>query len=398
MILSLARRMLVEPAPRVRARFFFTFGLRGMRAMRAFQRRAAAGDRSPAVLFISLTDRCNLACKGCWVTPAQPPREIPPETLDALITEWKERRQANFFGFLGGEPLLYPHLLAVIERHPDCYFQVLTNGTLLDDDMAAAFRRLGNVTPLISIEGDAAVSDERRGGSDVWARGMAALDCCRRHRLVFGVASSICKNNLEALASDAFLKEMIRRGAHYAWYYIYRPVGPDPAPELALDEGEILRLRRFLVEARCRHPIVIVDAYWDAEGRALCPAAEGVSHHIGPGGDMEPCPPIQFSAESVGTGGDVAARFQSSAFLEGFRSLAAEKGRGCILLSDPAALKQYVETAGARDTTGRGRGLEELAGLSCRPCHDLPGREIRERHFLYRLAKRRWFLGFGTYG
>jgi hypothetical protein len=33
-----------------------------------------------------------------------------------------------------------------------------------------------------------------------------------------------------------------------------------------------------------------------------------------------------------------------------------------------------------------------------RPCHDLPGQEIPERHWLYRYAKRRWFFGFGTYG
>ena len=98
---------------------------------------------------------------------------------------------------------------------------------------------------------------------------MAAIEACRRQRLFFGVASSLCKNNLDDLLCDAFLEDMIRRGALYAWYYIYRPSGPDPAPDLALDAADILRVRRFLVEARRRHPILIVDAYWDADGRAL---------------------------------------------------------------------------------------------------------------------------------
>jgi MoaA/NifB/PqqE/SkfB family radical SAM enzyme len=37
--------------------------------------------------------------------------------------------------------------------HPDCYFQVFTNGQLITDDIAQQLARLGNVTPLISIEG-----------------------------------------------------------------------------------------------------------------------------------------------------------------------------------------------------------------------------------------------------
>ncbi len=398
MIVSLAKRMIVEPDPRLLFKFMFTLGWKGCRSMAAFKRRVARGERSPAVLFISLTDRCNLACKGCWVTPGQPSRELAPEALHAMIGEWKRENRSHFFGFLGGEPLLYPHLMAVLARHPDCYFQVLTNGMLLDDTVAATFRRLGNVTPLISIEGDQQTSDIRRGANDVWRRGMAALEACRRQRLIFGVATSICKNNLEALASETFVADMIARGAHYLWYYIYRPVGPDPAPELALDEADILRLRRFLVEARCRFPIILVDAYWDADGRAICPAAEGISHHIGPGGDIEPCPPVQFSCENIRDGQSLNALFRNSTFLEQFRRQAAATGRGCILLSDPKGLCDILHTANATDSSGRGTGMRELSTMTQRPCHDLPGREIPEKHWLYRFAKKRWFFGFGTYG
>ena len=398
MLLSLTRRMLFEPAPRILARLAWTLGWKGSRGMAAFQKRAARGVRSPAVLFISLTDRCNLACRGCWVSRATPSRELPLETLDAIVGEWKQRNRSHFFGLLGGEPLLHPQLAALLERHRDCYYQIFTNGTLLDDRMAAEFRRLGNVTPVVSVEGSPSVSDIRRGGDDVWRRAMAAIEACRRQRLFFGVASSLCKNNLDDLLCDAFLEDMIRRGALYAWYYIYRPSGPDPAPELALDADDILRVRRFLVEARRRHPILIVDAYWDADGRALCPAVEGISHHIGPGGDLEPCPPIQFARENLRDGTSLDALFQQSTFLEEFRQLAAANGRGCILLSNPAALRDFMERQKARDTTGRGTGLQELAAMRPRPCHDLPGQEIPERHWLYRYAKRRWFFGFGTYG
>lgn len=398
MIFQLTGRLLAETDKRVLVRFLRNGVWKGWRSMRSFQRRSAAGGFSPAFLFVSLTDRCNLSCRGCWVTAAEPGREWDPAELDRLISAYKTENRTFFFGLLGGEPLLYPHLIDFLGRHRDCYFQLLTNGTLLTDAIAADFRRLGNVTPLISIEGDSEESDRRRGGDRVHARTMAALEACRRSRLIFGVASSLCKRNVRDLASDGFIRRMIECGAHYLWYYIYRPVGPDPAPELALDADEILSLRRFLVEARCRHPIVLIDAYWDAAGRALCPAAVGLSHHIGPGGDIEPCPPLQFSRDSIRSGDSVNVLFRDSVFLPAFRETAASLGGGCILLDDPALLRDLLVRSAARDTSGRGTGLAEIAAMRPRPGHHQPGHEIPEKHWFYRLAKRNAFCGFGTYG
>ena len=73
-----------------------------------------------------------------------------------------------FFGIVGGEPFMHPQLLDMLEPHPDCYFQVFTNGQFITDEIAKrSCGRLGNVTPLISVEGTEIVSDERRGRQDV---------------------------------------------------------------------------------------------------------------------------------------------------------------------------------------------------------------------------------------
>ncbi len=54
-------------------------------------------------------------------------------------------------------------LLDLVERQPDDYFLVYTNGTFIDDETAARMRQLGNVTPAISVEGFEAETDARRG-------------------------------------------------------------------------------------------------------------------------------------------------------------------------------------------------------------------------------------------
>jgi MoaA/NifB/PqqE/SkfB family radical SAM enzyme len=256
---------------------------------------------------------------------------------------------------------------------------------------------LGNVTPVISIEGGPAESDRRRGGSGVYGQAVEALDRARRAGLVFGVACSLCKTNIEEMLRETLLRDLIDRGAMYAWYYIYRPVGPRPHPELALDADQIRRVREFLVEMRTRMPIVLVDSYWDQDGRALCPAAVGVSHHVGPWGHVEPCPPIQLADVRLAEV-DIEEALDESAFLASFRRTASKTTRGCILLESPRTLEDLAESCGATDSSARGTYLQELRELPACASHHQPGREIPERHWAYRLAKKHWFFGFGAYG
>ncbi len=393
----IAWRFLRETEPRLLAKFAYTFGWKGMRAVQRFERRRARGQSFPAFLHLSITNACNLSCQGCWVSPTRPPQHLD-LALARRIIDAARRQGSYFFGILGGEPLLHPGLFDLLAAYPDCYFQLFTNGTLITAEVAERLRVLGNVTPLISIEGLEQTGDIRRGGEGVYAAALAGLEHCRQARLITGVACSVCQSNQAELATEAFARRLVDLGVHYLWYYLYRPVGPRPCPELALERDQIVALRRFLVELRLRVPILVVDAYWDHEGRALCPAAVGISHHINPWGSVEPCPIIQFAKDSLAEAPDIGAALTESAFLRAFREFACEAGRGCIVMTDPGRLKAFLEAQQARDCTGRGTGLAELSASCGRLSHHIPGVEIPERHWAYRFGKKHWFFGFGAYG
>jgi len=398
MLYQLAKRIVADTGPASACRLGWTVGLKGLVGLIRHRVRARRGEHFPPVLFISVTNNCNLSCQGCWVSSDNGVQSMPAGELDRIIRQAK-RRGNSFFGILGGEPLMYSPLWDVLTGHRDCYFQVFTNGTLVTPHVARRMRELGNVTPLVSIEGLARTSDVRRGGEGVYSRSLDALEHCRRNRLLTGVATSICRSNFDELVTAEFVKDMIDRGVHYLWYYIYRPVGPRPTPELALSEDQIFSLRRFLVEARSWAPILIIDAYWDHEGRALCPAASCASYHVSPWGDVEPCPPIQLAADKLnGDGRDIYDVITRSQFLSEFRTLANRTTRGCILMERPDLLGKLAADSGARDSSGRGTAMEELASARPRPSHRLDGREIPEKHWFYRLAKRCWFFGLGAYG
>ena len=395
-MIRLARRMLTEVEPRLLWKFAFNFGLKGVVSVERFKARLRRGVHFPPFLYVSVINSCNLKCQGCWVDVQAPRKMIDKDTLNRVIRDAKKHGN-SYFGILGGEPFLHPHLLDVFDAHPDCYFQVFTNGQLITEKVARRLAVAGNVTPLISIEGTAAVSDTRRGRTNVLSHTLKGIENCRRHGIIIGAATSVCQSNIDDLLNENWLKRLIDLGVHYAWFHTYRPVGPEPTFELALTPEQIIQVRKFVVTMRSKLPIAIVDPYWDHNGEALCPMATGISHHIGPSGGVEPCPIIQFAKESVYDKRGIYDLLTKSEFLNEFRTASASVTRGCVVLERPDLVKQLVLKHAAMDTTSRGTALAELDKMSSRTSQHTPGREVPEEHWAYRFAKRHWFFGFGAY-
>jgi hypothetical protein len=257
---------------------------------------------------------------------------------------------------------------------------------------------MGNVTPLISVEGSEIVSDERRGKLNVLTKTMEGLQNCLNNKVLTGVCTSVCKTNIDDLLNEAWVDKLIDMGAMYCWFHVYRVVGPHSSPELALDPEGLRRVRQFVVNLRATKPIIVIDAYHDGDGKALCPAVTGFTHHIGPAGDIEPCPIIQLAKESIHDERPLREVFNESEFLRDFRTTVAENTRGCVVLERPDLLEKLAAKHGARDTTQRQTALAELAAIQPRVSQYVPGTEIPERSWAYRLAKWIAFHDYGTYG
>ena len=386
---------MTETDKRLLLKLAWNFGYKGMRSVQRFKKRLKKGIHFPPFLYISIINSCQLRCQGCWVDVESPREMITLEEMNRLINDAKKHGN-SFFGILGGEPFLHPQLLDILAAHPDCYFQIFTNGQLITDKVAARLRELGNATPLISIEGSEVVSDQRRGRLNVLNKTLAGLEACRRHKLITGVATSVCQTNFE-LVSEAWVSRLINMGVHYVWFHTYRVVGPKMAPELALTPEQVLHIRKFVVHTRATMPIAVIDAYWDDKGEALCPMATGISHHIGPGGDVEPCPIIQFATENIRDNRGIYDLLTGSAFVRDFRETAAKTTRGCVVLERPDLVKELVLKHQAKDTTQRQTALAEVESMQPRGSQYNREHSIPEEHWMYRFAKKHWFFGFGAY-
>lgn len=395
MYFRMAKRMLWETDKRLLWKLAWNAGFKGIRSIRRHKQRLKRGEFYPPFLYVSVTNSCNLRCQGCWVDVAAKQEKIEAAAMHRLINESREMGNA-FFGIVGGEPFMHPQLLDILAEHPDCYFQIFTNGHFVTPDVARRMRQLGNISPLVSVEGNEIVSDQRRGKEQVFSRTMQGLQNCLDARLITGVCTSLCQSNMDLLA-ESWLDRLVAMGVFYAWYHIYRPVGAEASPHLCLTPEQQKQARRFVVEMRSKKPLIMVDAYYDADGYALCPAAVGFTHHVSPWGDIEPCPVIQIAKDSIYDARPLKEVLGQSEFLRDFRATAATFTRGCILLERPELLLQLAEKHGAKDSTARQTALEEIRTMRARASQFNPGNEVPETNLIYRLFKRLWFNDYGAY-
>ena len=396
MYLRMAKRLALETDKRLLWKLFWLMGIKGLRSVHKHKRRLRRGEFFPPFLYMSIINSCNLRCQGCWVDVSAKQSRIELDACNTTIAQAKAMGN-SFFGILGGEPFMHKDLLKIFEAHPDAYFQVFTNGHFITDEIAAELHRLGNVTPLISVEGSEIISDTRRGREGVLNQTMEGIQAALRNNLMVGVCTSVCQTNIDDLVNDAWVDRLIEMGVMYCWFHVYRPCGPDANPDLALTSDQQRRVRQFVVDTRATKPIIVVDAYHDGAGNALCPAVTGFTHHVGPWGDIEPCPIIQLATESIHDKKPLKEQFNESQFLRDFREQTAANTRGCVVLERPDILIDLAEKHGARDTTARGTAIEELRSMSPRRSQYVPGNEIPERNLAYRLAKKYCFSDFGAY-
>ncbi|NUQ64304.1 MAG: radical SAM protein [Pirellulales bacterium] len=363
--------------------------------MNAYKRRVRRGQLFPPFLFLALTNACNLRCHGCWIDSKGKVDQLSREDVDSLIAAGK-RQRSYFYTLLGGEPMLYSHLWDIVEGHPECYFQIITNGMFFSEDNVRRIRRAGNVTPLVSLDGGQEQNDARRG-QGVFERAIEGLRRLQMGRILYGVATTVTGTNLDEVLTDAYVRALIDRGAMYLWYYVYRPVGPDPSPQFCVSREQMIQLRRRLLELRRKHPILVIDTYWNAQGEAVCPAALGLGFHIGPRGTIEPCPPLSFACQTIQQKGDLFETINESRYLRSFQQFVRERTRGCVILEHPHELAAFLRDAGAIDSSGRD-ALADLEGSQPRTSHHLAGEEIPEDFWFYRMLKKQLFFGMGGYG
>ena len=283
------------------------FMLRFAAASRAASKKRQAaeekGEHIPSYLIASITSQCNLHCAGCYsrcnhaTVDAAPVAQLTTEEWAKIFDEADELG-ISFVLLAGGEPMLRRDVIEAAGKKPNILFPILTNGTFLDEKYFDLFDRCRNLIPIMSIEGEKAVTDARRGAG-IYDKLMANMDEFHRRGLIFGASVTVTTENLREVSSDAFLQKLSDRGCKAVIFVEFVPV-TEESRELAPGDGEREYLRGEIERLRRERPgMVYVSFPGDEKDSGGCVAAGRGFFHINSHGGAEPCPFSPYSDINV---------------------------------------------------------------------------------------------------
>ncbi|MCI6061635.1 MAG: radical SAM protein [Dorea sp.] len=265
------------------------------------------GTHIPPFLIASITNQCNLHCKGCYARANHSCHDRGTcENGSLRAEEWKrifDEAAELGIGFVllaGGEPTIRPEVLEAAGKQKKILFPVFTNGTLMKDSIFMIFEKNRNLIPVFSIEGDEQTTDTRRGAG-TYQMLVHHMERCKKEGILYAASVTVHKDNMEEALSDSFLHKLSDKGCKGVVYVEYVPVDGNTR-NLALEDADRDRMNQRLDQIRTeREDMVFVSFPGDEKSSGGCLAAGRGFFHINAAGGAEPCPFSPYSDTSLKT-------------------------------------------------------------------------------------------------
>jgi len=267
-------------------------------AARRRARQAREGLTVPPIAIFSITNRCNLRCKGCYAQAIRGdvPDELSAERMRSIVAEADELG-ISFFVIAGGEPLTRPEIIDISRDFPQVVFLLVTNGLLLSPDLIARLSGLRNVVPVLSIEGNQAETDDRRGRG-VHERLTAKMQELKSAGIFFSLSFTVTRTNFDTVTDPEFLQKPVDEGCRLFLHLEYTPIRAGTDDWVITDEQRHA-MKGLVASFRSWYPAVFIAVPWDEEEQGGCLASGRGFVHISAAGDLEPCPFAPYSDTNV---------------------------------------------------------------------------------------------------
>lgn len=304
----------------------------------------------PWAILMDPTSACNLHCTGCWAADYGNKLSMSYETLDNIIQQGKKLGTYMYI-YSGGEPLIRKDdIIKLCEKHNDCAFLSFTNATLIDEAFADEMLRVKNFVPAISVEGFEEDTDFRRG-KGTYQSVLNAMKILKKKKLPFGISCCYTSKNTDVIGSEKYFDDMITKGAKFAWFFTYMPVGIDAVPDLMVNQEQREYMYHQIRKFRETKPLFTMDFWNDGEYVEGCIAGGRCYLHINANGDIEPCAFIHYSDSNIKEKTLVEA-YKSPLFMQYKENQPFSENylRPCPLLDNKGRLAEMVDKSGAKST------------------------------------------------
>jgi MoaA/NifB/PqqE/SkfB family radical SAM enzyme len=362
--------------------FMLQYANESKKARKLRQQAEHDGEHIPPFLIASISNKCNLHCKGCYARANHSCMDgSSDDSRFGLLTadQWKRIFSeaadlgVGFILLAGGEPFVRRDVLAAAGKQRNILFPIFTNGTMIDADDMELLAKNRNLVPIISLEGNQETTDGRRG-QGIYDKLKRTMNDLQSRGILFGTSVTVHKNNLEEVLSDCFIDDLKKSGCKAVIYVEYVPMD-QAGRELALDDGARNIMMQKLNEIRwkdrvcpsagfahgneitgskednkeilgksLKQDMLFISFPGDEKSSGGCLAAGRGFFHINAYGGAEPCPFSPYSDVSLK---DTSLRgvLRSPLFLklQSSGNLIKEHMGGCVLFEQETQVKEMLE-------------------------------------------------------
>ena len=171
--------------------------------------------KTPKSVDLSITNRCNLRCRYCahFTSPGDTGDDLPKEEW---LSFFEELSRCNVLDVIieGGEAFIRKDLKELIDGiiQNRMRFSILSNGTLITDDIAAFLASTGRCNNVqVSIDGSFPETHDACRGDGNFEKAVSGLKCLQEHHISVTVRVTIHRHNVHDLEEIArFLLEDLK--------------------------------------------------------------------------------------------------------------------------------------------------------------------------------------------
>jgi len=194
------------------------------------------------VLQWHLSEVCNLKCLHCYQENHKPV-SLEYEQLLNILDQYKNLlKKEKMFGHInltGGEPLCSPHLFPLLEcfeKDKELYsFSILTNGTLITDEIAEKISKFHPEYVQVSLEGGKRTNDFIRG-KGVYKKVANAIQLLKKYNIYVSLSFTATKMNYKEFPKVVKFAE--KMGVDTVWSDRYIPLGTNIDEKLMMNLEE----------------------------------------------------------------------------------------------------------------------------------------------------------------
>ena len=201
------------------------------------------------VLQWHLSEACNLKCLHCY-QENHTPIQLQYDKLMLILNQYRELltklKVKGHINLTGGEPLCSPHFYNILDefkKDKDLYnFSILTNGTLITDDVARKISEYNPEYVQVSLEGGRRKNDYIRG-KGVYKKVAQAIKNLKRYNIFVSVSFTATKINYKEFPSVVKLAEKCKVDNIWSDRFIPLNLNSDKAIQMNKDEtAEYLKI------------------------------------------------------------------------------------------------------------------------------------------------------------